>query len=228
MNALPHLGMILNHVRHRTEVNFLCTAVVAHILAASLPAGQHDRIFIVQPGDVFFVRTLLWALPHPLDAVGKSSTADCYPKGVYDSLISPYVRSLLPKAPALNTLLYLKRPDGTARAVENELALSSMLERYCAENDLEFSVFVHQGEAGCMHDVFQFQRAKVVVGVMGGAICNVVFCQPETLMIEIVPQLAVIEGEVCDCYSGHDKSAIIGRIQFVEEAPHDKSSAAYP
>ena len=94
----------------------------------------------------------------------------------------------LPAARPARTVVWVSRnpPDGGPlgmRAVTNEL---EVLDRLRAAVPPPFSVQVHRGPHTMLARTRgMFRDAAVVVGVHGGGLANMLFCQPRTVVIEL-------------------------------------------
>lgn len=86
-----------------------------------------------------------------------------------------------------NLLIYCTRNSvdakhGRQMGEENEQEIISILQSYCEETGLEFTIFngLEGGTTMCYTKQIElFNRAKVVIGPHGGAFANILFCNPK-------------------------------------------------
>ena len=84
-----------------------------------------------------------------------------------------------------NFVLFLHRKDlESGRGVENPLPLYQGLANIAFAHGLEFKLHGFADEK-IEHQLELFYRAVVVIGVHGAGFANIIFCQPETAIIEI-------------------------------------------
>jgi hypothetical protein len=84
-----------------------------------------------------------------------------------------------------NTIVYLSRTNGMKpRIMENEHAFIEALEKTSVRLGFQLSVFKRPAKDP-LEDVRLFRGARVVVGIHGGALANIVWCQKNTHVVEI-------------------------------------------
>ncbi len=84
-----------------------------------------------------------------------------------------------------NTIIYLSRFNGTKpRIMVNENIFTETARRMSVLMGYRFVVF-EQPAKHLLEDVQLFQSARVVVGIHGGALANIVWCQKNTHIVEI-------------------------------------------
>jgi capsular polysaccharide biosynthesis protein len=86
-----------------------------------------------------------------------------------------------PNTPLLHERIYVSRADSAARPMTNEPQLSARL----AELGIKSIV---PGAMTIEEQVRQFDAARLVVGPHGAGLGNIVFCQPKSLMYELMPE----------------------------------------
>ncbi|MEO0543639.1 MAG: glycosyltransferase family 61 protein [Pseudomonadota bacterium] len=89
------------------------------------------------------------------------------------------LRELSPR----DLIIYVTRQD-TNRSVTGEEILLNRLGRIASEQDLKLVVFKSVGDWDA--DRALFKRAKIVMGPHGAGLANIVFCQPETHVVEFI------------------------------------------
>eukprot|EP00746_Dinoflagellata_sp_MGD_P018273 gnl/MRDRNA2_/MRDRNA2_142383_c0_seq1.p1 gnl/MRDRNA2_/MRDRNA2_142383_c0~~gnl/MRDRNA2_/MRDRNA2_142383_c0_seq1.p1 ORF type:complete len:444 (+),score=66.51 gnl/MRDRNA2_/MRDRNA2_142383_c0_seq1:114-1445(+) len=191
--GLPYFGMGLLFLEQRIswiistqqgKISFLCGPIVARAARAYIAAqGKLAKVLSVvevQPGQLFEIDTLLWAMP-----VEGEGEHDLYPPGCYIPALLPLFQAARgPVSPERDTVVYMTR-KGQRRALADEEALLARLQSTASAAGKRFHVFKHQGEPGNDDQLCLFQRAVVVIGLHGGALCNICWCQPGTHLIEI-------------------------------------------
>ena len=95
-----------------------------------------------------------------------------------------------PKSTERNLLVYAARRDVSMRNLdkEDDADLVEALQAIAKEHGLEFWRFEAEKDAnvgGVRHAIDVFKRAAIVVGVHGGALSNILFCQTDTLVVEL-------------------------------------------
>jgi capsular polysaccharide biosynthesis protein len=78
-------------------------------------------------------------------------------------------------------LLYLSRSDSSMRRIVNEADLVARLEA------LGFKA-ISASSMSMPEQIAAFRRARVVVGAHGAGLTNILFCRPETKIMEIFPE----------------------------------------
>ena len=114
----------------------------------------------------------LWA-PTMLCPYGHSRRQVEYLRSGYDQIVVPPV-------PPYDKV-YISRSDAKTRRVTNEKELAAVLE------PLGFTGMT-LGQATVAEQISLFRHAKVIVAPHGAAVANVIFCQPGTVVIELIPQ----------------------------------------
>eukprot|EP01060_Flectonema_neradi_P025907 TRINITY_DN34765_c0_g1_i1.p1 TRINITY_DN34765_c0_g1~~TRINITY_DN34765_c0_g1_i1.p1 ORF type:complete len:657 (+),score=145.79 TRINITY_DN34765_c0_g1_i1:69-2039(+) len=81
-------------------------------------------------------------------------------------------------------LIYLGRKDTSMRNLSNQAEVIEMLKDYAAQRQMQFHDYSKP-----MKSVKEtrklFEHARVVVGIHGGAMSNLVFCKPATIVVEL-------------------------------------------
>lgn len=110
-------------------------------------------------------------------------------------------RSVLPDGPSSRgTRLYVSRRNDSTRRIRNETEVESTLSR------LGFSIICPE-DLPFAETVETFAEAELVVGVTGDGLANIVFCDPGTTVVEILPDTFV---------SSHLKSlSALGNLRHV-------------
>lgn len=112
-----------------------------------------------------------------------------------------------------DTVLYLPRPQGSSRAVENEDELLRAIEAHLVPG-IKLKKFIHVPGSHLSEDAAQFQTAKVVIGPHGGAWANIVFMPPGGQVIEFIPMgrlsRANPKANLRPCYYGLARACRLG------------------
>ena len=109
--------------------------------------------------------------------------------GAFDALLPPYTAALLDAStPARDLLVYASRNHDAfkgKRTVANESAVVAALARVAERAGLTFELFRYESPE---RSARVFAAARVVVGPHGGALANLVHCEPGTIVVEIMPE----------------------------------------
>ncbi len=98
---------------------------------------------------------------------------------------SDHLRSILPELtpsqPSTSGLLYVSRNEAKMRRLLNEESLLPSL------RNLGFEI-IRPGEMPLTTQIEKFRKAKVVLAPHGAGLTNILFCRPDTTLIEIFPR----------------------------------------
>jgi hypothetical protein len=182
-----------------SNARVLCGATLCKLLASILP---REKLVLVRKNVVYKIETLIWGFPIPGFAF------DAFPKHVYAPMLSPLLEAFKQQKRALhdyrggytstmlhhdahllsetpNTIIYLSRSNGTKpRIMVNEDVFTETTRRVSVLMGYRFVVFEEPAKY-LLEDVQLFQSARVVVGIHGGALANIVWCQKNTHIVEI-------------------------------------------
>jgi capsular polysaccharide biosynthesis protein len=91
-----------------------------------------------------------------------------------------------------NKLIYIQRTTANSnnpgRYIVNEEPFIEILRQYAIKSSLKFFQYDHSKQQGNIVKQIQlFYRARIIIGVHGGAQSNINFAQPGTTIIEIMP-----------------------------------------
>jgi hypothetical protein len=201
LNGWPSLGLVWDHVG-APHSRVLCGEALCKLLAHILP---EDKIIPVRKNVIYKIETLVWGFAIPGFAF------DAFPAHVYAPVLDPLLDHFDPPQhrgvsqqacitpvlsrirkgdksvlPDTNTVVYLSRQNGMKpRIMEGESTFIELVRRTSSLMGFRFVVFHDPAPGGRAHDVRLFQSARVVLGIHGGALANIVWCQKNTHVVEI-------------------------------------------
>lgn len=133
------------------------------------------------PNDVRFdIETLYYPDWEEVRHLGGDPSHCLTPPAVLERVRSAFVPTGLARRPIV---VYAVRDSERMRRLENEPGLRKTLQDALPEG-FELVLF-RGGESNIKETIALFASAAAVVGVHGGALANIVFCAPGTLVIEI-------------------------------------------
>lgn len=105
-------------------------------------------------------------------------TSDYMPRWVCDWLVERFLETPAPFAPPTPPLVYVSRQGGRKRRIHDAARVESMLARHGFEA-------VHPERHGVAEQARIFNGARVVLGLHGSGLANLVFCRPGAALVEI-------------------------------------------
>lgn len=122
--------------------------------------------------------------------------------------------------PARDKFIYIQRTRSNSknpgRYILNEEPLIEILRQYAKNSSLDFVQYDHSKLTGTViNQIELFYRARVIIGVHGGAQSNMNFAQPGTAIIEIMPYRADQSTVPIVCSSAEVKPCV-GYIYYTQ------------
>jgi hypothetical protein len=193
---MPGYGADIDRVRHE--------GVVA-ISSGALSTAFYD------PKRVQSYSRLHYASPVSLHPIRKSPSAMRWAAA---RCIEASVRRARWCGPAKRTRIFVSRSAGHGRAISNLPLISGML----ADHGFHW---VDPGQSSFRAQVAMFEAAEIVIGPMGAAMTNALFCRADTVVVHLAPE-GWIEPFYLDLAtaSAQDYRVLYGPVERRDVLPH--------
>lgn len=195
INSIPTITMALNFLDNYDNAyiknySFLCTTIECLMLDSivenkSRIIHQKEKIVYTPSLFVAFIPFIFnnsnskWNSQNPIDL-----SFDAYP---YGSLWLPklFAQKFLNETNKPFRFLYLERPRHSRRSFINQDKVIDSLRDWSKKVNLEFTIFPHTIEHDLIESAKLFQESKIVFGIHGGSFSNIVFCNTESIIVEV-------------------------------------------
>ncbi len=172
------------------------------------PSGMNIEIVLIPQTDVYFFESLLYVSPNSYHPVLKSADSLSELRHAVYQGTGDFI------SPPGDSQLFVTRRENRGRSVTNADEITTLLLHHGFKSvDVETMTFNEQ--------VALFSRALFVVGSMGAAMTNTIFCRPGCKVLYLAP-----EGWHEPFYSnlaascGHNYAVVFGPVSDETVAPH--------
>ena len=142
------------------------------------------KIYYAKQG-VYFANEYPYCNSNP--SPHKGGTTSYFPKSMLNRVRTVFTERLLPSKTEIkerNVILVMKRKQGSIRSIMNHNELISALEKMIQGTNDIIKIF-DTPSTKLQDDITLFQSAKIVIGPHGAGFANILWCQPQTTIIEV-------------------------------------------
>eukprot|EP00040_Diaphanoeca_grandis_P043139 m.267117 g.267117 ORF g.267117 m.267117 type:complete len:443 (+) comp71161_c0_seq1:346-1674(+) len=205
-DVLPRLAIGMKMLLQDLSIKVLAPSIKCAQLIEALGIASSRIITIAvtnddQVADVIYTADDVF-LPQFVGHKGQKPPMGMMPKGILGPFRETLAGELWRSTPPLS-VVYLQRPHDKVRGMDvaNERALLELIKSSLKD---EYNLIVFHSTGDWRIDRKVFAAATVVLGPHGGAEANIVFCPPNTSVIEFNPMVQIERqsGNFRPCYLG--------------------------